>query len=75
MFASLEVVLVVFVHHIPSLNPKPGSAETPPATELNLSEEISQLISAALHCMTMLPSLCSPAGMDFNNGFNLHINK
>ena len=61
VFASLEVVLVVFVQHIPSLNPK--NVESLTGTELVLSEDTTHLISSALSIMTSLPSLCSPAGI------------
>ena len=62
MFASLEVILVVLVQHIPALTPKPSYGDTPPAGEVSVTEEASHLISAALLCMPMLPTLCSPAG-------------
>ena len=76
VFASLEVILVVFVQYIPALNPKSGSSppgSSPPATDLTVTEDMSALISSALQCIPMLPTLCSPAGTWGGGGGGMHM--
>ncbi|XP_005377017.1 PREDICTED: HEAT repeat-containing protein 5A isoform X4 [Chinchilla lanigera] len=63
VFATLELCVCILVRQLPELNPKltgtPGVRATKPQI---LSEEGSQLVSAALVILSELPAVCSPEG-------------
>ncbi|XP_033621011.1 HEAT repeat-containing protein 5A isoform X2 [Fukomys damarensis] len=63
VFATLELCVCILVRQLPELNPKltgtPGVKATKPQI---LSEEGSQLVSAALVILSELPAVCSPEG-------------
>ncbi|ELW63201.1 HEAT repeat-containing protein 5A [Tupaia chinensis] len=63
VFATLELCVCILVRQLPELNPKltgsPGVKATKPQM---LSEDGSQLVSAALVILSELPTVCSPEG-------------
>ncbi|XP_063116609.1 HEAT repeat-containing protein 5A isoform X3 [Cavia porcellus] len=63
VFATLELCVCILVRQLPELNPKltgaPGVRAIKPQI---LSEEGSQLVSAALVILSELPAVCSPEG-------------
>ncbi|XP_066200248.1 HEAT repeat-containing protein 5A isoform X2 [Saccopteryx leptura] len=63
VFATLELCVCILVRQLPELNPKltgsPGVKATKPHT---LSEDGSQLVSAAVVILSELPAVCSPEG-------------
>ncbi|XP_029454843.1 HEAT repeat-containing protein 5A isoform X1 [Rhinatrema bivittatum] len=63
VFAALELCLCILVRQLPQLNPKlSGSPGCKLGKPQALSEDGSQLVSAALVILTDLPSICSPEG-------------
>nr|XP_033808052.1 HEAT repeat-containing protein 5A isoform X2 [Geotrypetes seraphini] len=63
VFAALELCLCILVRQLPQLNPKlSGSPGCKPGRPQALSEDGSQLVSAALVILAGLPPICSPEG-------------